>query len=97
MKLNSSNKKWLLPLIAACILTGCKKNVQEISNPATQTETDSKKGGHNFDRWIINTAAGSDDRGYSGDGGPVKNAILNDPENVYVDSRGNIFISDLGN
>jgi sugar lactone lactonase YvrE len=99
MKLNSNSKKWLLPLIAVCIFSACKKNIQETSNPATEDETqaDSRKGKLNFNRWIINTVAGNDTRGYTGDGGSVKNATLNDPENVYVDRRGNIFISDLGN
>jgi len=97
MNLNSINKNWLMPLVAVCILAGCKKNVEPTNNPGTNIETDSRNGKLNFERWTIKTFAGSDNRGYSGDGGPVTSALLNDPENVYVDSRGNVYISDLGN
>ena len=92
------NKQWLLPLIAVCSLTACKKDIKETNQPeSTTTTTDSKNVKFNGNNWIINTVAGSDSYGYSGDGGPVKNALLNNPQNVYVDKRGNIFIADLGN
>lgn len=98
MKPILTNKKWILPLIAACSLTACKKDVQEtIPAETTKTATDSRNVKFNCNNWIINTVAGSDTRGYSGDGGPVKDALLNDPENVYVDKKGYIFIADLGN
>jgi len=91
-------KKWLLPLMAVCSLTACKKDLQETNQTETaKTASDSRILKFNCNNWIINTVAGSDIRGYSGDGGSVKNALLNDPENVYVDKRGNIFISELGN
>ena len=91
-------KKWLLPLITACSLIACKKDFQETNQPeTTTTATDSRNVKLNFNNWIINTVAGSDTHGYSGDGGPVQNALLNDPENVYVDKKGNIFITDFGN
>src|ERR1700720_1657044 len=91
-------KKWLLPLIAACSLIACKKDFQETNQPeTTTTTTDSRNVKFNCNNWIINTVAGSDTHGYSGDGGPVQNALLNDPENVYVDKKGNIFITDFGN
>lgn len=35
--------------------------------------------------------------GYSGDGGPGKNAQLNGPVEVSVDSANNVYISDMGN
>ena len=97
MKLISKTKHCLLLLFAACFFTACQKKIQETSNPTTKTETDSRKDKLNFNRWIISTAAGNDTHGYSGDGGPVNNALLNDPENVYVDRRGNVFITDFGN
>src|ERR1700759_2553406 len=98
MKQIQTNKKWLLALIAVSSFTACKKDIQETTQPeSTTTAIDSRNVKFNCNNWIINTVAGSDTRGYSGDGGPVKNALLNDPENVYVDKRGNIFISDLGN
>ena len=36
-------------------------------------------------------------RGYSGDGGLVKNALLNSPQNVYVNKKGDVYITDFGN
>jgi sugar lactone lactonase YvrE len=98
MKPILTNKRWLLPLIAACSLMACKKDARE-TNPTetTKTSIDSRTVKFNCNNWIINTVAGSDTRGYSGDGGSVKNALLNDPENVYVDKKGNVFIADLGN
>jgi hypothetical protein len=46
---------------------------------------------------IISTVAGSDRRGFSGDGGPATAALLNTPTGVAVDSAGNLFIGDEGN
>jgi trimeric autotransporter adhesin len=99
MKEISIIKKSILPLIAVCFLTACQKYNQESDTLFGQmtTRLDSSRSKLNFDSWIINTIAGSDNRGYSGDSGPVRNALLNDPENVYVDKRGNVFITDLGN
>src|SRR3954470_20921157 len=98
MKPTQTNKQWLLPLIILCSLAGCKKDTREIHPPeATMNATDSRNSKFNCNNWIINTIAGNDLFGYSGDGGPVKDALLNLPENVYVDKRGNIFIADLGN
>jgi DNA-binding beta-propeller fold protein YncE len=46
---------------------------------------------------IITTVAGSDARGFAGDGGPATAARLNSPTGVAVDSAGNLFIGDMGN
>ncbi len=48
---------------------------------------------------IINKFAGDYalGQGYSGDGGPGKNAQLNGPVEVSVDSDNNVYISDMGN
>lgn len=46
---------------------------------------------------IITTVAGNGLTGESGDGGPATSARLNEPEGVYVDSSGNIFIADTDN
>ena len=46
---------------------------------------------------IISTIAGDWQQGFSGDGGSPLSAELNNPNGVYVDSSGAIFISDTGN
>jgi hypothetical protein len=43
---------------------------------------------------IISTVAGNGTQGYSGDGGPATSAELTDPENITVDSSGNLYIAD---
>jgi uncharacterized protein (TIGR03437 family) len=45
----------------------------------------------------ISTVAGTGTRGYSGDGGPARNAWLDGPESVAVDAAGNLFIADTFN
>ena len=45
----------------------------------------------------IATVAGTGVGGYAGDGGPATSAQLGDPNGVFVDSSGNIFIADTGN
>ncbi len=45
----------------------------------------------------ISTIAGTTVLGYDGDGGPASHATLNNPNNIFVDQHGNIFISDMGN
>jgi sugar lactone lactonase YvrE len=92
----STRKKWLA-VLALFAFTACKKDLQDAAIQGTQTETETSRNKLNFSNWTINTVAGSDTHGYSGDGGSVKNALLNDPENVYVDERGNLFITDFGN
>jgi hypothetical protein len=47
-----------------------------------------------LDAQIINTIAGNGTQGYSGDGGPAKNALLNGPGELCFDKLGNIYIAD---
>ena len=42
---------------------------------------------------VITTVAGTGDPGYSGDGGPATEALIRDPWDVAVDSRGNMYIA----
>ena len=46
---------------------------------------------------VINTIAGTGNRGFSGDGGLATTANLAGPSDVAVDSNGNLFIADNGN
>jgi PKD repeat protein len=46
---------------------------------------------------IISTIAGTGTQGFSGDGGPATSATLNYPEDVTLDSQGNIYIADSSN
>jgi hypothetical protein len=46
---------------------------------------------------IIHTLAGNGTAGFGGDGGQAKNALLNTPLDVAVDSAGNVFIADSYN
>jgi len=46
---------------------------------------------------IITTVAGTGVAGFSGDGGPATNAVLNIPYHVAVDAAGNLFIADAAN
>lgn len=45
----------------------------------------------------IQTVAGDGDFGFSGDGGPATDAVLNSPGGVALDSSADIFIADSGN
>jgi sugar lactone lactonase YvrE len=45
----------------------------------------------------ITTVAGSGAQGFSGDGGPATSAALAFPQDVGVDTAGNIYIADTGN
>ena len=45
----------------------------------------------------ITTVAGQGTGGYDGDGGPATKALLNYPEDVALDSAGNLYIADTGN
>lgn len=46
---------------------------------------------------IISTVAGNGEYGFSGDGGPALSAQLGKPYAVAVDSKGNLYISELDN
>ena len=46
---------------------------------------------------IITTVAGSGARGFAGDGGSATSARLADPQNIALDTQGNLFIADSEN
>jgi len=46
---------------------------------------------------IISTAAGTGQKGYSGDGGPALSASLNEPYEVRFDQTGNMFFAEMQN
>ena len=46
---------------------------------------------------VINTIAGNGTAGFSGDGGPASDAMLNMPADVKVDKQGNVYIADMLN
>ena len=45
----------------------------------------------------ITTIAGADDVGYEGDGGPARDALLDEPTDVAVDGGGAVYVVDRGN
>jgi uncharacterized protein (TIGR03437 family) len=45
----------------------------------------------------ISTIAGNGTPGFSGDGGPASQALLQTPYSVAVDTQGNVFVADTGN
>jgi DNA-binding beta-propeller fold protein YncE len=47
--------------------------------------------------WIITTAVGTGQKGYTGDGGPAARAQLNGPFDVGFDTAGNLYFSDTFN
>jgi DNA-binding beta-propeller fold protein YncE len=47
--------------------------------------------------WIITTAVGTGEKGFAGDGGPAKAALLNGPFDVAFDGAGNLYFSDTFN
>jgi hypothetical protein len=46
---------------------------------------------------ILDTLAGNGEAGFSGDGGPARSALLNEPKGVCFDRQGNLFIADSEN
>lgn len=46
---------------------------------------------------VIETIAGTGEAGYSGDGGPGKDAIFNQPYGITADSAGNLYVADRHN
>ncbi|MDF0676810.1 MAG: hypothetical protein P0120_21105 [Nitrospira sp.] len=47
--------------------------------------------------WMIGTLAGNGQSGYTGDGGPSRQARLNEPKGVTVDCHGNVYVADSEN
>ena len=45
----------------------------------------------------IGTIAGKGTAGYSGDGGPARDALLNGPRSLALDASGNLYVADFGN
>lgn len=45
----------------------------------------------------LTVVAGNGAAGYSGDGGPATSAMLSNPEGIFVDGSGNLFIADTDN
>ena len=43
---------------------------------------------------IISTIAGTGEKGFSGDGGPAKQAQMNEPYGIVIDGAGNIYVAD---
>ncbi len=46
---------------------------------------------------VISTVAGAGKRGFSGDGGPANQALLDRPHSIALDSQGSLYIADIGN
>ena len=46
---------------------------------------------------VISTVAGTGRPGFSGDGGPATQAMLNQPHSIALDNKGAIYIADIGN
>lgn len=46
---------------------------------------------------VIETVAGTGGKGFSGDGGDATNAKLANPQDVEVDNRGNLYVTDMEN
>ncbi len=46
---------------------------------------------------FIDTVAGANFDGFSGDGGPATSALLSRPTDLAYDAAGNLFIADAGN
>src|SRR5579864_4599472 len=47
--------------------------------------------------YIITTAVGTGEKGFAGDGGPAKAALLNGPFDIAFDAAGNLYFSDTFN
>ncbi len=46
---------------------------------------------------IVETIAGTGDAGFSGDGGPARQAAFDRPHSIALDGKGSLFIADIGN
>src|ERR1700675_458517 len=47
--------------------------------------------------YVITTAVGTGEKGFAGDGGPAKAALLNGPFDIAFDAAGNLYFSDTFN
>jgi hypothetical protein len=89
----------LMVAMAPFLFVSCTKmdqgslNGANASNPSTEKANSSYK----MRTALINTFAGNGSFGYSGDGGPATEAMLNGPQNICIDNRGNAYVIDLGN
>src|SRR6266853_1789722 len=55
------------------------------------------QGGSAMAEYVITTAVGTGEKGFAGDGGPAKAALLNGPFDVAFDAAGNLYFSDTFN
>ncbi len=46
---------------------------------------------------VISTVAGTGVAGFSGDGGPARNAQFRDPHSIALDGEGGLYVADIGN
>ncbi len=46
---------------------------------------------------VIETIAGTGEVGFSGDGGPARQALFNRPHSIALDGKGSLFVADIGN
>lgn len=46
---------------------------------------------------VISTVAGTGKSGFSGDGGPAREATFNKPHSIALDGKGSLFVCDIGN
>ena len=67
-----------------------KANCISLERPPIEVRKISKEG-------IISTVAGRGYEGFFGDGGPAEKAMMKAPAGVAIDSKGNVYISDMGN
>jgi streptogramin lyase len=51
----------------------------------------------NMKTGVISTVAGTGKAGFSGDGGPGTQAVLNQPHSIFLDRDGTLLICDIGN
>lgn len=66
-------------------------------NLYVSTNGDSKVSKINFYTGEVTTIAGTGESGFSGDGGPAKDAKLSNPTGLALDNNDNLYISDSGN
>jgi hypothetical protein len=53
--------------------------------------------GSNVASWTITTAVGCGERGFAGDGGRARDAMLDNPFDLAFDMAGNLCFADTGN